>query len=301
MHNDDIRSVLGRAVPAPQRYAREVLVRELRQNSRAPLGLESGQLPFVGVDVWNGYEVSALCENGLPTAFIAKVSYACTSPYLVESKSMKLYWNSFNMERLGRSVNEVRSKLIEVASKDLSELLETDVRVALRDACFHPEHPPAWPFRHEPASLLEGQPWAQDLTFDTYTESPRLLDEGAQEFPHAQTLHASSSLLKSNCKITSQADWGDVFIRLTGRRLPSPQGLLKYLVSFRDECHFHEEIIESIYQRLWTRFGPEALVVTGLYVRRGGWDICPHRASHSSLLETRLTGEGETYVKTPRQ
>ena len=111
----------------------------------------------------------------------------------------------------------------------------------------------------------------------------------------------SSKLLKSNCRVTSQPDWGDVYIYLKGKQLPTHESMLKYIISFRDECHFHEEICETIYKRLWDTFSHEELSVTCLYVRRGGWDINPQRCSHEHLIQDKLWDSTIPWSKTGRQ
>ena len=139
--------------------------------------------------------------------------------------------------------------------------------------------------------------------FTQYTEEPRLLtgDEfvSSQEYLVRQEYH--SSLLKSNCRVTHQPDWGDVYIAMKGIKVVKPENLLKYIVSFRDENHFHEEICETIYKRLWDTFEPKELAVTCLYARRGGIDINPTRVSHVDLLTDSLIDMDAPFSKTPRQ
>ena len=294
LDNTNISTHLGKSSYYKSQYDPSLLVREPRQNNRTYLGIEDDNLPFVGYDVWNGYEVSALTNNGRPMAAIAKVIYPCDSKYIVESKSMKLYWNSFNMTKLGNTVQEVMGEVEKKAIEDLSELLETNVSVQL----FYDDMMIEDYLNFENVTQLDAEV-SEDIVFDTYSETPELLQ--AEEHSEVHTRQYISGLLKSNCRVTSQPDWGDVFISIKGNKLPTNDSLLKYIVSFRDECHFHEEICECIYKRLWDTFSPEELVVKCLYVRRGGWDINPHRCSHEHLYNEITYDIGKIFPKRPRQ
>ena len=130
-NTNNIDKVLGQRVDSPTTYTPEILVREERQRNRTYLDLKNGFLPFMGYDIWNGYECSALTDNGLPVTCVAKVVYSAENDFIVESKSMKLYWNSFNMQKMGKNTKEVLKNIKQTASKDLSLLLETDVKVEL--------------------------------------------------------------------------------------------------------------------------------------------------------------------------
>jgi len=294
LDNTNISTHLGKSSDYKSQYDPSLLVREPRQSNRTYLGIEDDNLPFVGYDVWNGYEISALTNNGRPIAAIAKVIYPCNSKYIVESKSMKLYWNSFNMTKLGNTVQEVMGEIEKKAIEDLSELLETNVSVQL----FYDDMLIEDYLNFENVTQLDAEV-SEDIVFDTYSETPELLQ--VEEHSDIHTRQYISGLLKSNCRVTSQPDWGDVFISIKGNKLPTNDSLLKYIVSFRDECHFHEEICECIYKRLWDTFSPEELVVKCLYVRRGGWDINPHRCSHEHLYNEITYDIGKIFPKRPRQ
>jgi 7-cyano-7-deazaguanine reductase len=134
--------------------------------------------------------------------------------------------------------------------------------------------------------LLEKTINAEVINFNDFTEEPELLLSSKSEF---NEIKVSTHLLRSNCKITHQPDWGSVFIYIKGEKLPTHESLLKYLVSIRNENHFHEEICEMIYYRLWTFFSPDKLMVTCIYTRRGGIDICPIRVSEQNLLPKYLS------------
>jgi len=238
LDNSAISKHLGQSSQYKSTYDPSLLVREPRSNNRTHLNIEEGDLPFVGCDVWNGYEVSALLDSGLPTAFVAKVVYPCNSKYIVESKSMKLYWNSFNMEKLGNDVCEVFGKIKETAEKDLSELLETDVKVQLFDPINLENRTGEFLRDQLLYECLEDKFVSLDI--EQYSEDPTILQTISYE--ENKELRVFSKLLKSNCRVTSQPDWGDVYVKMKGNYLPTHDSLLKYIVSFRDECHFHEEI-----------------------------------------------------------
>jgi len=297
LDNSAISKHLGQSSQYKSTYDPSLLVREPRANNRTHLNIEEGDLPFVGCDVWNGFEVSALLDSGLPTAFVAKVVYPCNSKYIVESKSMKLYWNSFNMEKLGKDVCEVFGNIKTTAEKDLSELLETDVKVQLFDPINLENRTGEFLRDQLLYECLEDKFVSLDI--EQYSEDPTILQTISYE--ENKELRVFSKLLKSNCRVTSQPDWGDVYVKMKGNYLPTHDSLLKYIVSFRDECHFHEEICETIYKRLWDEYKPIQLSVTCLYVRRGGWDINPQRCSHEHLIEDKMWNEEVPWAKTGRQ
>jgi 7-cyano-7-deazaguanine reductase len=300
LDNSNVSKVLGRTVNYPDQYDPSILVREPRHGNRKHLDLDDNNLPFCGYDIWNAYEVSCLTKKGLPVTGIAKIVYPCDNKYIVESKSLKLYFNSFNMTQLGDTADQARDAITEFVANDLAILLETDVHVTI----FAPEEVSVTePYFNSGYDTLEISSDCRDLDFNVYTESPELL---ATEFsitaqPYMVSQRYHSSLLKSNCRVTHQPDWGDVYIAMKGRKVVRPKNLLKYIVSFRDENHFHEEITETIYKRLWDTFEPKELAVTCLYARRGGIDINPTRVSHIDLLTDSLIDMDKPFSKTPRQ
>jgi len=302
-----IDKVLGKITEYPQTYDPSILVRELRQTNRDSVNLDGDNLPFIGFDTWNAYEVSALTNTGVPVVGVCKIVYNCDSKYIVESKSLKLYFNSFNMDRVGKDPRDVRHVISKTATIDLSKLLETEVKVVM-----FPSYTAVAPV---PVRVTTGQKDLDEfyLTLeeeflpeksDVYTETPSLLTVASRE-PGAGaktvTKKYHSALLKSNCKVTSQPDWGDIYISITGEVQPEPSSLLKYIISFRDECHFHEEICETVYQRLNTIYQPSGLEVTCLYARRGGIDINPTRVSSADLLPQDLIEVTKMHFKTIKQ
>ena len=305
LDNSNISKHLGKSSEYACFYDPSLLVREPRQSNRQHLNIDDDSLPFIGYDTWNGYEVTGLTDNGLPVAGICKFIYPCSSKYIVESKSVKLYFNSFSMTHLGETAEDVLREIEVRAKKDLSELLEAEVEVNLITSfeALSDTTPAAdeWAYGrgiNDTFITIEEEYPVDGVIFDTYVETPELLNvidsEVGQEKYH-------SALLRSRCRVTSQPDTGDVFIYIKGEKTVDPISLLKYIVSFRDECHFHEEICEAIYKRLWDLLQPEELAVRCLYARRGSWDINPERVSSSNLLHYTLSDPKILHIKTPRQ
>lgn len=268
---------LGKQTSYPTSYDNTVLVAVPRVLNREIYGI-TGQ-EFYGIDIWHGYEVSFLLSNGLPVVGILKVGYDSGSNAIVESKSFKLYLNSFNGEKLGDTFDEATAKLEETVQLDLTKLLGVPVEARLHRSA----QTEVFDFTDYP--LLEQQVDFTQINCNSYKEEPELLTPSGL----SGELKIASQLLRSRCKVTSQPDWGNIFIYIKGASLPDKTGLLKYLVSFREENHFHEEVCEMIYKRLHDRFKPDDLMVTCLYTRRGGLDICPVRASSKVLVDLALT------------
>tara|TARA_R110002012_G_scaffold162196_2_gene324478 strand:+ start:1033 stop:1968 length:936 start_codon:yes stop_codon:yes gene_type:complete len=308
LDNKNVSKHLGQTSEYKSTYDPSLLVREPRQSNRTHLGIKDDDLPFVGYDTWNAYEISALTNEGLPVVGVAKIVYPCSSKYIVESKSIKLYFNSFNMTKLGESSEVVRNNIGIMASKDLSELLDMVVQVKVHSNGYVLSDTNVFTAKREwmhgedcdPSYItLEDDYPVEGNQFSVYTETPGLLEE-IEDAP-SEEVYYHSALLKSNCRVTSQPDWGDVYIYMKGRNTVDPISLLQYIVSFRDECHFHEEICEAIYKRLMDTIDPEELSVRCLYARRGGIDINPERASHEKLLHHTLSQVDVPHIKTPKQ
>ena len=300
LDNSNISKHLGKVTGYKSTYDPSLLVREPRQNNRKHLNISDEHPPFCGYDIWNAYEVSCLTEFGMPIAAIAKIVYPATNKYIVESKSIKLYMNSFNMEVFKGNIVRVLLDLQDRIAKDLSDLLETQVKVYVRattgvdDAIYYPPV-----FSNSLYPTLELNTDVTTISIKHYKETPDLLS--AEKIGENKLQRFHSALLKSNCRVTSQPDWGDVYIHYKGPYQINATSLLKYIVSFRDECHFHEEICETIYKRIYDKFAPEELVVSCLYVRRGGIDINPTRASKVELLDAALVDQYKYFTKTVRQ
>jgi 7-cyano-7-deazaguanine reductase len=302
LDNSRINKHLGQTSEYKDQYDKTLLVNEPRSNNRTHLGIEDTDLPFIGYDTWNAYEVSGLTNNGLPAAGVAKIVYPCSSKYIVESKSIKLYFNSYNMYKFGETPIDVLNNIAKQSMEDLSELLETDVKVYIHPANVRDTGDPVMGINTY-TTLEQGisQERLGEMKVDIYQETPEVLSVTRHEDDQVSRYH--SSLLKSNCRVTSQPDWGDVYIMYKGMRDVTMESMLKYIVSFRDECHFHEEICETIYKRLCDILNPTELVVTCLYARRGGIDINPVRASSLNALREcgDLINPSALHTKTAKQ
>lgn len=271
-------------------YNPELLVKVPRYLNREGYGLTGKE--FVGVDTWNAYEVSAITSKGQPVAGMLKIVCPADSTHHVESKSIKLYLNSFNMTKIGDTAADCITGIEARVKRDLDELLETDNTVTFYSSA---EEVPALTFTGytnvaDAANLdeIDFTSFQSDATQLEGTNSP------------GEVLYMSN-LLRSNCRVTNQPDWGDVFIRMKGDNVPTPESLARYIVSHRTVSHFHEEICEMVYAHLTEAFQPEELMVSCLYTRRGGLDINPIRASHSMLIPEFYTSPEYRIAKTLRQ
>ena len=291
-------TILGKAASTPEHYDAQLLFRIPRSENREQYGISDANLPFVGFDVWNCYELSFLTDNGLPVSRVMKLIYPADSRYLVESKSLKLYLNAFNMDSFGQTIAQAEKKVVEIITKDLSAMLEIEVHVTL----FGVDGPvqQAFPMlqkRH--LSDLVPVELQESIQFKRFTESPELLRSIETDTSHSYAF--CSDLLRSNCRVTNQPDWGDLFVEMTTKHEIELGSVMEYLVSFRKENHFHEEVVEMIYKRFSDIFNPEKLMIAAMYTRRGGIDINPIRASHLELLDTVLLSPEVRVDKTLRQ
>ncbi|MEC8918823.1 MAG: NADPH-dependent 7-cyano-7-deazaguanine reductase QueF [Pseudomonadota bacterium] len=256
-----IDAPLGEVSSYPERYDASLLFPIERAANRAPLGIEASSLPFVGGDEWWAFELSWLDLRGKPVVAVARFRLPADSPRLIESKSWKLYLNSFNQTTFAG-----REAVIEFLVRDLSAAAGAPVTVELfgvDDAAFAP--------RPMPGECID----EIEVDIDRYTPSPELLACDDSDIVE-ETLH--SHLLKSNCPVTGQPDWGSVQIAYRGPRLDRA-ALLRYIVSYRQHQDFHEHCVEHIFVDLMARCRPQALLVMARYVRRGGLDINPWRAT----------------------
>jgi 7-cyano-7-deazaguanine reductase len=235
-----------------------------RAAKRQEIGINPDKPPFYGFDCWNHYEVSWLNDKGKPMVGIAEIIYDCHSPKLIESKSLKLYFNSLNNTKISSiEALELRVK------DDLEKCIETDVVVRIvtleQANAFNIQA-----FRGESIDAL-------DVECSVYRVEPAFLCIEQDEI--SEILY--SDLLKSNCLITNQPDWGSVQITYTGKKI-NREGLLKYLVSFRNHNEFHEQCIERIFVDIMNYCKPTSLTVYGRYTRRGGLDINPYRSTEQT-------------------
>ncbi|MDD9178564.1 MULTISPECIES: NADPH-dependent 7-cyano-7-deazaguanine reductase QueF [Aliivibrio] len=269
---DELKSLtLGQKTEYKHNYEPELLQAVPRSLNRDDLDL-GNELPFQGCDVWTLYELSWLNQNGLPQVAVGDVTLPATSPNLVESKSFKLYLNSFNQTKFA-SWDDVTSTLI----KDLSACAGGEVKVEIH---------PVQAYSQQPIVDMTGECIDnQDIVIDNYEFDAEYLESSTSDDVVEETLH--SHLLKSNCLITNQPDWGSVEISYTGNKIDREK-LLRYLISFRQHNEFHEQCVERIYTDIMKFCKPNSLTVFARYTRRGGLDINPFRSSHLEKPEHNL-------------
>lgn len=262
--NQAEHSLLGKPTEYRERYAPELLFAVPRAGKRAEIGVDGAALPFCGEDLWNAYELSWLDLRGKPVVALAEFRVPAESPNLIESKSFKLYLNSFNQERL-----DAAETLVATLQRDLSLAAGAPVKARVM------------PLDGLPTRLIGPLPGELidrlEIDIDTYSPAPQLLQADPAGPAVEETL--CSNLLKSNCLVTGQPDWGSVVVRYRGPKIDRA-GLLRYIVSFRQHHEFHEQCVERIFTDLSARCRPERLEVWARYTRRGGLDINPWRSSH---------------------
>ncbi len=262
-------SPLGKSSAYVATYSPEQLFPIARAPKWAELGLTAETLPYQGVDIWNCYELSWLLPSGKPVVAIGEFRIPADSPNIIESKSFKLYLNSLN-----QSVFDSREALLAVMTKDLSAAAGKPVEVRLRTL--------------------------DDVAAEGIAPLPgRCIDDldvmiGHYDSPQAELLHCDaarqveeclhSHLLRSNCPVTGQPDWGTLVIDYRGAAL-DPASLLAYLVSFRQHADFHEQCVERIFLDLQRLLKPERLSVYARYLRRGGLDINPYRSTETVAVD----------------
>ncbi len=253
---------LGQKTEYASQYDASLLQPVPRSLNRNDLNLGE-KLPFLGHDLWTLYELSWLNSKGLPQVAVGEVYIPATSPNLIESKSFKLYLNSYNQTRFD-SWDAVVAQL----QKDLSECAGGHVLVEVN---------PVTHYTNQPIVTMSGECIDdQDIEIESYEFDDTLLSGAAGEQEVTETLH--SHLLKSNCLITNQPDWGSVEIDYTGRQIDREK-LLRYLVSFREHNEFHEQCVERIFTDIMKFCQPSKLTVLARYTRRGGLDINPYRST----------------------
>ena len=268
MNEQDIihNSTLGQQTNYTYQYDPQLLYPIPRHFKRAELGITE-PLPFYGVDTWNDYETSWLNAQGKPMVAITEIQIPCTSPNIVESKSLKLYLNALSNVPFS-TVSDIQALI----QKDLSAITNSDVRVTIH---------PLDTFKNITIAAAPGMCIDQlDITIDTYEAAPHYLtsDQNSQV---TEILH--THLLKSNCPVTQQPDWGTLIIEYTGKKI-SREGLLRYVVSLRNQYEFHEQCIERIFINMMRYCQPQKLSVLGRYTRRGGKDINPYRSTEQNTL-----------------
>lgn len=255
---------LGKESAYPDRYDPTLLYPIARELGRAPLGLTGNRLPFIGWDLWRGYELSWLNGRGMPQTAILKAWVPATSPNIVESKSFKLYLNSLNNERF-QAVKELQ----ELITADIERAAGAPVKITL----ITPEN-----FESEPVSEPNANVVCldeQDIDIQEYQPNSNLLNLASDQ---VVTESLFSRLLKSNCPVTGQPDWGSLHIQYRGMAIDHA-ALLRYIVSFRQHQGFHEQCVEQMFCQIMAHCKPEQLSIYARYTRRGGMDINPWRAT----------------------
>lgn len=259
-------SELGKKSDYDSSYNPNCLYPIPRAGKRKEIGIDPTNLPFVGFDCWNHYEVSWLNQKGKPVVAIAEIFYDCSSPKLIESKSLKLYFNSFNNTKFS-SIAELERTII----KDLAERIEAEVSVKIN------------PLEKLNDIVIKNSFDGESLDHLDVECSVYLVEQSFLSVSNEivqETLY--SDLLKSNCLVTNQPDWGSVQIVYKGKKI-NREGLLKYLISYRNHNEFHEQCIERIFVDIMQYCEPESLTVYGRYTRRGGLDINPYRSTEKGL------------------
>ena len=266
-------SQLGKTSAYIDQYDASLLFPIPRAGKRAEIGVAATP-PFFGADLWTAFELSWLNLRGKPQVALAHITVPSESPNIIESKSFKLYLNSFNNTHFAdaQAVQaRMRADLSEAAWRGAAQASSVGVKLVL----------PAL-FDQEPVCELDGLSLDRlDVECTRYTPAPDLLRADTSEPPVAEVL--TSNLLKSNCLVTGQPDWGSVQIAYSGHAIDQ-EGLLQYLVSFRNHNEFHEQCVERIFMDIWSRCQPTQLTVYARYTRRGGLDINPFRTSHPGTL-----------------
>ncbi|WP_321325498.1 NADPH-dependent 7-cyano-7-deazaguanine reductase QueF [Thiomicrorhabdus sp.] len=265
-------SLLGKSTPYCGVYNPELLFPIPRQEKRDEINVSIGNLPFVGLDIWTAFEVSWLNSKGKPVVAIAEFAFPADSEYLIESKSFKLYLNSFNGTRFSSPEEVVKTWI-----KDLSSACGEEVSVDLRNLDFD-------------ETLVSKLPGINlddlDIEITDYQLNNQLLRNDDSNEIVSETVN--SHLLKSNCLVTGQPDWGSVVIRYEGLQIDH-ESLLHYLISFREHNEFHEQCVERIFTDIMTFCSPEKLTVYARYVRRGGLDINPYRSNFEEEFDISRT------------
>ena len=255
---------LGANSDYPDQYAPELLEALPRSRGRDLIGVDEQNLPFSGFDLWTAFELSWLNAKGKPVVGIGEFTLPHSSTNLIESKSFKLYLNSFNQTRFD-SVEQVSAAM----QKDLSQAANGQVGVKL------------YPGLDGYSAQIDALPGINiddlDIAVDDFDFKPEYLIGATSEQAEMVTETLSSNLLKSNCLVTNQPDWGSVVIHYQGRKIDRER-LLRYLISFRQHNEFHEQCVERIFNDIKQSCQPEKLSVFARYTRRGGLDINPFRS-----------------------
>lgn len=258
---------LGQQTKYAEKYDRTLLQPVPRHLNRDMLNITTTQPFTIGADIWTAYEISWLNPKGVPQVAIADVSIDFHSKNLIESKSFKLYLNSFNQTRFA-NFNEVQ----QILQQDLQDCAKGELKVRLNSLT---------DYTQQPIAALDGDCIdGLDIEIEDYAFNAELLKDCTNDRIVEEAL--VSHLLKSNCLITQQPDWGSLQIHYVGKQINREQ-LLRYIISFRQHNEFHEQCVERIFCDLMQYAKPEKLTVYARYTRRGGLDINPYRSNFEAL------------------
>lgn len=260
---------LGQKTEYASQYDRTLLQPVPRALNRDGLGITQNQPFTIGADIWTAYEISWLNEKGLPQVAIADIYLDYQSQNLIESKSFKLYLNSFNQSKF-TDFNAVQQTM----QRDLSECAQGDVKMRLNPVAVYDSQK----IDHLQGDCID----EQDIEITSYEFNADWLKDCVSDEIVEEKL--VSHLLKSNCLITNQPDWGTLHIHYIGKKI-NHEKLLRYVVSFRQHNEFHEQCVERIFCDLMHYAKPEKLTVYARYTRRGGLDINPFRSNFENLPE----------------
>lgn len=276
---DKIASIhLGKKVSGSETYDPNLIVAIPRIENRRQYNIENNNLPFKGFDIWHAYEFSSMTKNGIPVTRLMKMKYNCDSEFLVESKSLKLYLNSFNMTRFGNSIRECLEICKNTIEKDLSKKLKTDVKINFFEN--NTERENIFNNFENIMNFVD----ESSLKIDKFKEAPEELK--TEKNNEIKTHYLLFDSLRSNCRVTHQPDFGDLFIYYKSKNHIFEDSIVQYLTSFRSEYHFHEECCEMIYKRLINLLNEnDELFVCALYTRRGGIDISPVRSNCDTITD----------------
>ena len=270
----ETHGILGQSTHYPKTYAPDMLYPIPRALGRIKLALPADALS-IGMDWWQVFEMSWLNSHGISQVAMARLAIPATSDYIVESKSLKLYFNSLNFTEFD---NQQAVKA--TVEKDLSACLKTDVTLEIFEVNIANSLPISAPQGDCIDNALDSSDKKIAIVSDVDPSSLTVAHQGAAD-SQLQILH--SHLLRSNCPVTNQPDWGTLEIQIDSQPIDRA-GLLEYILSFRQHNGFHEQCVEQIFSDLTQVFAPKTLMVRAWYTRRGGIDINPCRVSDISLL-----------------
>lgn len=265
-------ALLGQTTEYKDSYDASLLFPIPRKLNRDEIKVDDNNPPFKGEDVWTGYELSWLNPKGKPVVAVAEFFFDCTSKYLIESKSFKLYLNSFNQTTFD-SFEQVQQTLVTDLSTASNSIVDVTLYASGEFDCLLPSA--------LPGTCIDDL----DVAIDEYQINPNLLKHAENADVIEETVH--SHLLKSNCLITSQPDWGSLVIRYQGKAI-CHESLLKYVISFRGHNEFHEQCVERIYADMMEKLELTSLEVLARYTRRGGLDINPYRSTEQAKTPFRI-------------